>query len=90
MSSKTRTLGFRYRQAFKRGRIRLRGSYTRDDLQPGQEVTVSFDIRGREHNGRYYNNLQGWRVHRVESGAGEAPPVYSDEPPPMGDEDIPF
>ena len=61
-----------------------------NDLQPGEEVTVSFDIRGREHNGRYYNNLQGWRVDRVESGAGEAPPVYSDEPPPMGDEDIPF
>ncbi len=37
LSSKTRTLGFRYRQAFKRGRIRLRGSYTRDDLQPGQD-----------------------------------------------------
>ncbi|KIC42938.1 organic solvent tolerance protein [Ruegeria sp. ANG-R] len=37
LSSKTRTLGFRYRQAFKRGRIRLRGAYTRDDIQPGQD-----------------------------------------------------
>ncbi len=34
VSSKTRTLGFRYRQAFKRGNIRLRGAYTRDDLIP--------------------------------------------------------
>ena len=33
-----------------------------DDLQPGQEVTVTFDIRGREYNGRYFNNLQGWKV----------------------------
>ncbi len=37
VSSKTRTLGFRYRQAFKRGRIRLRGAFTRDDLQPNQD-----------------------------------------------------
>ena len=33
-----------------------------DDLQRGQEVTVTFDIRGREYNGRYFNNLQGWKV----------------------------
>jgi len=33
-----------------------------DKLEPGQEVTVSFDIRGREYNGRYFNNLQGWKV----------------------------
>ncbi|UWR01387.1 LPS assembly protein LptD [Ruegeria conchae] len=37
LSSKTRTLGFRYRQAFKFGRIRLRGAYTRDDLRPGKD-----------------------------------------------------
>ncbi|WP_299660897.1 LPS-assembly protein LptD [uncultured Ruegeria sp.] len=37
LSSKTRTLGFRYRQAFKAGRIRLRGAYTRDDVQPDQD-----------------------------------------------------
>ncbi len=37
LSSKTRTLGFRYRQAFKAGGIRLRGAYTRDDLQPGED-----------------------------------------------------
>ena len=34
VSPKTRTLGFRYRQAFKTGRIRLQGAYTKDDLRP--------------------------------------------------------
>ena len=34
VSSKTKTLGFRYRQAFKTGRIRLQGAYTKDDLFP--------------------------------------------------------
>jgi hypothetical protein len=62
-----------------------------DDLQPGQEVTVSFDIRGREHNGRYYNNLQGWKVELTDGDIpGEPPPAYADEPPPLDDDDIPF
>ena len=33
-----------------------------DSLQVGNEVTVTFDIRGREYNGRYFNNLQGWKI----------------------------
>ena len=36
VSSKTRTLDFRYRQAFKTGRIGIEGAYTRDDLIPGE------------------------------------------------------
>ncbi|NIZ60744.1 LPS-assembly protein LptD [Sedimentitalea sp. CY04] len=35
LSSKTRTLDARYRQAFINGRIDLQGAVTRDDLQPG-------------------------------------------------------
>ncbi|GGX46164.1 LPS-assembly protein LptD [Tateyamaria omphalii] len=34
LTGKTRTLEFRYRQAFKRGRIILQGAYSDDDLQP--------------------------------------------------------
>ncbi|GAB4533482.1 MAG: LPS assembly protein LptD [Ruegeria sp.] len=36
VSDKTRTLGLRYRQAFKRGRISFEGAYTRDDILPGE------------------------------------------------------
>ncbi len=62
-----------------------------DALQPGQEVTVSFDIRGREYNGRYYNNLQGWKVEAAEDATGAAPaePHYP-TPEDFGDDDIPF
>lgn len=35
ISSRTRTLDYRYRQAFRRGRINFEGAYTRDDVQPG-------------------------------------------------------
>lgn len=36
-------------------------------LQAGDEVTVSFNIRGNEYNGKYYVNLQAWRINK---GAG--------------------
>ncbi len=62
-----------------------------DVLQPGQEVKVSFDIRGREYNGRYFNNLQGWKVQVLGDDAG-GPPADSHYPAPsdFGDDDIPF
>lgn len=64
-----------------------------DTLRPGQEVTVTFDIRGREYNGRYFNNLQGWKIDTAEDAptAGmdeQAPPFPS--PSDFGDDDIPF
>lgn len=37
LSSKTKTLGLRYRQAFRSGRIKFKGAFTRDDLQEGQD-----------------------------------------------------
>lgn len=63
-------------------------------LQPGQEVTVTFDIRGREYNGRYFNNLQGWKVVAAGTDASVAAPAPSSEPdyPTPSDfgDDIPF
>jgi single-strand DNA-binding protein len=41
-----------------------------DGLSEGEMVTVSFDIRGREYNGRYFNNLQAWKVTRGGGGGG--------------------
>lgn len=66
-----------------------------ENLQPGQAVTVSFDIRGREYNGRYFNNLQGWKI--VTEAGGNAP--LADDYQPVStsmnqggieDDDIPF
>ena len=66
-----------------------------DSLQVGQEITVTFDIRGREYNGRYFNNLQGWKI---EAGTSvntdvEQPPVFDKDVPANlddFDDDIPF
>ena len=65
-----------------------------DNLQVGQEVTVSFDIRGREYNGRYFNNLQGWKIATLgeaDAFATEAQPQTPAYPTPSDfDDDIPF
>jgi len=33
-----------------------------DNLTVGQDVSVNFDIRGNEYNGRYYVNLNCWKL----------------------------
>ena len=48
-----------------------------ENLQPGQDVEVGINIRGNEYHGKYYVNLQGWRVET--SGQAPAPaPVQED------------
>ena len=32
------------------------------NIQPGQELTVSFDIDAREYQGRWFNSIRAWRV----------------------------
>ena len=68
---------------------------TLDKFKAGQRVKVSFDLRGSEYQGRYYTDLQAFKIEA--SGAGA--PASSDEPPldepPAGygtnyEDDIPF
>lgn len=66
-----------------------------DGLQPGLEVNVSFSIESREFNGKWYHNINAWKIDRVNQ---EAPDYYrpdfssGDVPPePMDDgNDLPF
>lgn len=53
-----------------------------DNFVEGQEVEVSFRIRGREFNGKYFNNIEAWRVEAI----GEMPsasPVKEEDPLPF-------
>lgn len=45
--------------SFPRERARLL-----DAVSVGDRVKVSFDIRGREYNGRHYTDLSGWRIEK--------------------------
>lgn len=34
-------------------------------IQPGEELTVSFDIDSREYQGRWFTNISAWKVERA-------------------------
>lgn len=74
-----------------------------DGFQPGDPIKVHFDIRGNEYNGRYYVNLNAWKLERPGGGEsspgpnpafeGDGPPSHLSEPPGgygQEDDDIPF
>ncbi len=41
-------------------------------FQAGDEVKVEFNIRGNEYNGRYYVNLQAWKIEKSTGQAQDA------------------
>ncbi len=43
-----------------------------EGVEAGQRVKVSFDVNGREYNGRYFVNLVAWRLEPENEGAGAA------------------
>ena len=61
-----------------------------DDYAVGENVKVHFDIRGNEYNGRYFVNLNAWKLEKPGGGAAPAndgfadqgaPPSHLSEPP---------
>lgn len=70
-----------------------------DNISVGQEVEVSFNLKGREWTNKqgekqYFNTLQLWRVNPVSGEAAPSAPAYA--PPvdissaPGEDDDLPF
>ena len=49
-------------------------------FQVGDTVKVAFNIRGREYNGKWYNDLRVWRI----SAAGQGAPAASAAPANAG------
>ena len=70
-----------------------------DDYSEGDDITVEFDLRGREWNGKYFTNLNAWRIGPADAQASEpsdfaaAGGAPAPAPAPMVDDlddDIPF
>ncbi len=59
-----------------------------DNLSVGQSVDVHFNIKGNEYNGRYFVNLQAWKIETVESAA--PPPVAPGPQTEESEDDLPF
>lgn len=51
-----------------------------DAHQEGDEITVHFDLRGREWNGKYFTNLSAWLIESAAKGEGES--AGNNTPPP--------
>ncbi len=62
--------------------------YKKDD-----KVDVSFNLESREFNGRWYHNINAWKIEKEEQLNSPAPPEYqSGDIPPEQEEfnDLPF
>lgn len=57
-SSRTRTLEYRYRQAFRKGRVGFEGAHTRDDLLPGENRGYLFGLGHFELPNAYQLDFQ--------------------------------
>ena len=63
------------------------------NLSIGDEVEVSFSVESREFNGRWYHNINAWKVEKASSEADVPPPPdfgSDDVPPEAGPDDLPF
>jgi len=63
-----------------------------DHLNEGDRIKVNFDLRGREWNGKYFTNLNAWRVQLTSTEPQEPSTSKIEEPPvfPSDEDDLPF
>lgn len=59
-----------------------------DGLTPGQEVEVSFNLRGRPWTNKegvttYFNSLVAWKITKLANTAAASAPTYQDIPAPV-------
>ena len=55
----------------------------------GDQVEVSFNLSSREYNGKYFHNIDAWRIESLSAGSNmEEPPVF--DAPATEEDDLPF
>lgn len=47
-----------------------------DNFKVGDNVNVSVNVRGSEYNGKYYVNLQGWKINKSANDVAVNEPVF--------------
>ena len=58
-----------------------------DPFNEGDMIKVQFDLRGREWNGKYFTNLNAWRLEAGDAPvAVQAPPAADNSFPSVSDE----
>lgn len=74
-----------------------------DQFKAGDDVNVQFNLRGNEYNGRYFVNLQAWRIEAMtgqpdaQGAPAAAAAPFPDAAPPAAaggssdeEDDLPF
>lgn len=73
-----------------------------DSVEEGDQIKVHFDLRGREWQGKYFTNLNAWRVEKIDAGAkppsndpggfaaDDFPKADDESPAVQADDDLPF
>ncbi len=74
-----------------------------DGFNTGDEIKVSFDIKSREYNGKWFTGATAWRVEKVGAGMSTSSNSGMSTPPPpapmsadqlgpagMEEDDLPF
>jgi hypothetical protein len=57
----------------------------------GDQVEVSFNLSSKEFNGRYFHNIDAWRIENIASeGASEMKDVPEFNAPANEEDDLPF
>ncbi|MBF25070.1 MAG: hypothetical protein CMP49_00930 [Flavobacteriales bacterium] len=42
-----------------------------EQFQIGDNIEVFFNISSREYNGRYYHNIDAWKINTIDSNKGQ-------------------
>jgi len=67
-----------------------------DNFEEGDQLKVHFDLRGREWNGKFFTNLNAWKIDRgTDESSIPSPPQEEGSFPsadsePSFDDDLPF
>ena len=62
-----------------------------DGINSGDQIEVSFNISSREYNGRYFHNIDAWRIESLantETNQMQEAPEF--DTPANEDDDLPF
>ena len=46
-----------------------------DNVKEGDQVEVTYELRGREWKGKYFADIQGWKIEVLSKGSSAAKPA---------------
>lgn len=76
--------------------LQLFGERVNECPSEGDDVKVSFDAESREYNGRWYTQLNAWKVEKqgapqpLPAAVQTSAPANASAPAPNPEDDIPF